>query len=372
MMNFIKKRVLFIGSFADNTAGGVVGGQMFACKSLIQSSLSDCTDWVLIDTTAESNGHISYITRIRKALFRLSKFIYHILFSRIDICLIFTADGFSFLEKGLASLIGKLFGKKVILAPRSGIIIKDVKDSKLMKIFISYILDKVDIVICQGETWRQFYSQLLVRNFNKLSIIQNWIDTSVYNSNEIVENKETCNVLFLAWVDKKKGIFDLIKAASLINSNLSKYHIAGDGLAMEEAKKMVVESGLENQFIFHGWVKNGNKIKLLQDSDIFVLPSYYEGFPNSLMEAMACRNAIVATNVGSIPDLIQHKHNGLLFQAGDISALKIHLETLMANSSLRNQLANAALVSVKDNNSIQIAVKKFEKIFNSQLEISSN
>jgi len=87
---------------------------------------------------------------------------------------------------------------------------------------------------------------------------------------------------------------------------------------------------------------------------------------------MACRNAIVATNVGSIPDLIQHKHNGLLFQAGDISALKIHLETLMVNSSLRNQLANAALVSVKDNNSIQIAVKKFEKIFNSQLEISSN
>lgn len=98
MMNFIKNEYsLLVHLLIIQQVE--LWGQMFACKSLIQSSLSDCTDWVLIDTTAESNGHISFITRIRKALFRLSKFIYHILFSRIDICLIFTADGFSFWRK---------------------------------------------------------------------------------------------------------------------------------------------------------------------------------------------------------------------------------------------------------------------------------
>ncbi len=366
-----KFKVLFIGSFQSDQLSAVVGGQMFACKSLIQSRLSDTIDWVLIDTTAESKGSISLITRFRKAFFRMSKFIYHLFFSKIDICLIFTADGFSFLEKGMACLIGKLFGKKVVLAPRSGIIVNDVKNSKIRKKFISFVLDKVDIVICQGETWKTFYTDLLKRNFDKLIIIQNWIDIEKYIFSKIVQNSEineedeTINVLFLAAVDKKKGIFDLIEAVSRNRIKNVIYHIAGDGLAMVESKLLIQKFGLDNQFRFYGWVRGDNKMKLLQRADIFVLPSYYEGFPNALMEAMASGIAIIATKVGSIPDVVEHSKNGLLYCAGDIDALDKHLQLLILNKEIRLKLAKEALISVKENNSIDIAVNKFDKLFQS-------
>ncbi len=366
-----RKTVLFIGSFIDKAEGGIFGGQLFACKSLVSSRLSQTINWILIDTTAESNGHISFLTRIRKAIIRLSKFSYHLLFSKVDICLIFTADGFSFIEKGFASLIGKFFRKKVILAPRSGIILDDIKSSRIKRQFIKFVLDKVDIIICQGETWKTFYTDLLKRNFDKLIIIQNWIDIEIYNFSKIVQNREikeedeTKNVLFLAAVDKKKGIFDLIEAVSRNRIKNVIYHIAGDGLAMVESKLLIQKFGLDNQFRFYGWVRGDNKMKLLQRADIFVLPSYYEGFPNALMEAMASGIAIIATKVGSIPDVVEHSKNGLLYCAGDIDGLDKHLQLLILNKEIRLKLAKEALISVKENNSIDIAVNKFDKLFQS-------
>jgi len=120
-----KKKVLFVGSFKNSGGSGNVGGQMFACRSLIDSKLSEKVEWFLIDTTADSNIRISFTNRLFKASKRIVSAFFYLVFKKIDIALIFTSHGVSFLEKGLIAYLSKLFGAEVILAPRSGLMIKN-------------------------------------------------------------------------------------------------------------------------------------------------------------------------------------------------------------------------------------------------------
>lgn len=361
-----KKNILFIGSFKKNKGDRNVGGQMFACDTLVNSKLSNKVKWLLIDTTASTNKARSFKERLDGAISRISKFIYYLFSKQVDVVLLFSAHGFSFLEKGSMALIAKLFGKSVVLAPRSGYIIDDSEASFIRRNFIKTVLIAVDRVICQSEYWQNYFFNLTGnKDAEKYCIIQNWIDTDAYLLPKEKNHKAGIHVLFMAWVVKDKGILDLIEAASGLQAKFPniKYHIAGDGVAMEKSKNLVREKKLTNQFVFHGWVKGKDKINLLKKVDVFVLPSYYEGLPNSLLEAMASSLTVIATRVGSIPDLVENGANGLLFNKGNTKALSECIQLVFEDNSLRELMANNARETVLKNNTLDIAISKFAKIF---------
>lgn len=361
----LKKKILFVGSFKKAGKDGSVGGQMFACHSLINSSLSDEYEWVLIDSTADSNTLAPIYKRAWKAIKRVLRFLYHLFFSKIDIALIFTADGLSFVEKGSMSLMAKFFRKKVILTPLSGLVVNDIENSAFMRWFIPFILRRVDIITCQGESWKQFYYQLINQNEEKFIVIQNWIDIAPYPEKDSYNTSDKLKVLFLSWVDRNKGIFDLIEAAAQLKPDFPniQYEIAGDGMAMKESQELVKRKGLEDQVIFHGWVTGNDKITLLTAADIYVLPSYFEGFPYSLIEAMTSSLIVVTTKVGAIPDLVKDEVNGLLFDKGDVKAFSEKLRKAYEEKDLRKRLAKNARKTIIENNTIDVAVNKFKKIF---------
>ena len=152
------KKVLFIGSFKSKSSTGHVGGQMFACNSLVNSSLNEEIEWILLDTTANTNLKRHLIIRSYYALMRMVKAVFYILFGKVDIVMAFCSSGFSFLEKGLVMRIAKFFGKKTVLAPRSGFLIDDIENSASFKNKASRIFEKVDTIICQGSFWKSFFA----------------------------------------------------------------------------------------------------------------------------------------------------------------------------------------------------------------------
>tara|TARA_B100000767_G_scaffold273126_1_gene302451 strand:+ start:1373 stop:1753 length:381 start_codon:yes stop_codon:yes gene_type:complete len=85
---------------------------------------------------------------------------------------------------------------------------------------------------------------------------------------------------------------------------------------------------------FMGWVDGEAKQKLLEESKIFCLPSYAEGFPMSLIEAWQHKVVPIASNVGGIPDVLIDKVNGLLIEPGDINRLCENLELIISNKKL--------------------------------------
>ncbi len=107
----MKKNVLIVGAFKNLTDGGS-GGQLFACKTIIDSPLSDYINWIKVDSTVPHANGLSMLTRILKGIKRVCFVICALIFKKIDTMLVFTADGFSFYEKGLICLIGKVFQKK--------------------------------------------------------------------------------------------------------------------------------------------------------------------------------------------------------------------------------------------------------------------
>ena len=207
----MKKNILFVGSFKNHGKDGTVGGQMFACNSLVNSGVSEYVNWILIDTTAKTNQKRSFLTRLIPAIIRITKSIYHILFSNVEIVMVFASSGYSFLEKGLIIKIGWLLNKKTIIAPRSGFLIEDINNNNKFKNKVKNILNKSTYIICQGTFWKDFFKNEFSLSDDKLKIINNWISVDEYDPIKKRINSPV-KILFLGWVTKNKGIYDLINA----------------------------------------------------------------------------------------------------------------------------------------------------------------
>jgi glycosyltransferase involved in cell wall biosynthesis len=348
-----KKNVLFVGSFISSGKDGSVGGQMYACKQIFESEYAQKVNWILIDSTAENISYRNFINKLTPAIRRMSSFVYHLIFSKVDSCLIFTADGLSFYEKGSMAIIGRLFFKKIFIAPRSGFIKRDLEETTILKHFIPFVFRFCDKIICQGRTWKEYFESKISIKPQKYLVLNNWTDTSNFTLSPQYPKGQQIYILFLAWVYREKGIFDLIDAARDVVAAQPDviFLIGGEGRDFQLVQEKVIAYGLEHHFQFLGWILGDEKKKYLQMANIFVLPSYAEGFPNSLIEAILFENAVLASNVGSIADVIKHEKNGFLFEAGHIPSITKYLLLLVNNETLRKEFALKAKEDVIQNHS---------------------
>ena len=127
---------------------------------------------------------------------------------------------------------------------------------------------------------------------------------------------------------------------------------------------LVDEDGLNKKVHLLNWVYGKEKKQLLNRADIFVLPSYREGMPNSLIEAMSSNTAVISTTVGGIPDLVKSGINGILVNPGEIEALKNAILYYLNDEEKMVAFAQKALDHVKKNNTIDAVIDKFNELIN--------
>jgi glycosyltransferase involved in cell wall biosynthesis len=138
------------------------------------------------------------------------------------------------------------------------------------------------------------------------------------------------SIITVGRLSKEKGHQILIEAFSHVNDKSWRLDIVGDGPEMENLKRLVQQLELHSNVHFHGYKKEFNY--LLAKASIFVLPSYYEGFPNALLEAMSVPLACVSSNCIAGPsDIISNGENGFLFETGNTVALTAILNELISN-----------------------------------------
>lgn len=361
-----KKGVLFVGSFVKEAKDGHVGGQMYACKSLLCSSLNDQYEWFLLDSTSISVVPPPVYVRAWKAFLRVWKFTFLLTTNckRIDTALIFCGDGFSLIEKGVMVLIARLFSKKAIIAPRSGLILNDFKNPWLRS-YIRYIFDKSDFVICQGAKWKGVFGKELNLSDHKLLIINNWIDYRQYaKAGKPPGSSKILTITYIGWLEIFKGTRDLFSVIERINIDFRdrvEFRIAGMGSDFDYLSDIIKVKGWSNVKLL-GWIKGDGKMDLLKQTDIYVQMSHFEGFPNSLLEAMAAGKAVISTDVGAVSDLIQSNVNGFICDVGDINAAVTSIKAYICNDNLRSEFSDRARITVVENFSLEQAVSKFVEI----------
>jgi len=160
---------------------------------------------------------------------------------------------------------------------------------------------------------------------------------------------ELCRLLFVGRLDQVKGVVVLFGAvASMIaKGSPVSLTLVGDGPQRAELEARVRSMGIADSVHFAGYCSQEEVQQQLAASDVFVLPSFAEGVPVSLMEAMARSLPVVATNVGGVTELVQDGVNGLVVAPGDADALEAALDRLVTDADLRHRFGRAGHDAVR-------------------------
>jgi glycosyltransferase involved in cell wall biosynthesis len=173
-------------------------------------------------------------------------------------------------------------------------------------------------------------------------------------------------LLFLGVLSRKKGIFDLLEALVIVRSRIPSIRLrcGGNGdVAGVEARAR--ELGVDDCLEILGWVSGSEKRRVLSEATIYVLPSYAEGLPMGVLEAMAAGTPVVATAVGGVPDAVADGVDGFLVAPGDTNALAERILRLLDSSELRSAFATAALGKVRDQFSADNVLSQVEALYES-------
>lgn len=164
-------------------------------------------------------------------------------------------------------------------------------------------------------------------------------------------------LLFLGRLREKKGVYDLLRAMPAVLAQLPDTHLtlAGDG-DLDGAARLARELGVAHALTLPGWVDGQLKDQLMAESDLLLLPSYFEGLPICILEAMALGMPVISTAVGGIPEVLDQGRCGVLLAPGDVAGLAAAVLALLQDAAQRERLRRAAYERAGDSYSTQ-AVK---------------
>jgi len=171
-------------------------------------------------------------------------------------------------------------------------------------------------------------------------------------------------ILFLGQLHAEKGVLDLVRAFAAIASRFPRTALvcAGHGAA-SPVESLAHELGVASSVQCPGWLHSEAKSRALAEADLFVLPSYTEGLPMALLEAMSWGVPVIASPVGGIPQVIRDEENGLMVPAGDVEGLSRALARLLADRELADRLGAAGRATIEAQFALEGALARLQTIY---------
>ena len=204
----------------------------------------------------------------------------------------------------------------------------------------------------------------------KLHLIRNCVDIFEVDAverinDEIITWKKNGDFIigYIGQLISRKGLDVLLSALSQLKSFPWKMVLIGDGEQRSELEAMAVKLGITEKVLFWGF--RNDRLSFLKGFDLFVLPSRLEGIPRCLMEAMAAKVAIVASNIPGCTDLIMNEKTGLLFPLDDIHALSKAITRLANETELRQEIADNSRRYVVENHSAATMAGSYLQLYKS-------
>ena len=342
-MSLKKSKLLIVGAFPPNDKK-IYGGILKSCNIILKSIIREEFEIIIIDSCQISNPPPNFFIRFILAIKRTISLLFKLISNKPDVALIFSSDGASAIEKGVMILFCNSFKCKTLIFPRAGKLIYQVENSKLMYKIIRFLYSKSSIFLCQGKKWKDFALNILSIDKKKVKILNNWTATD-----ELIKIGESRNydkkiishkLLFVGWLEKTKGVFDLLKISNNLHSNGIDFNLTlvGGGNAENPIKSYIKNNNLKNVKLL-GWLNSNELTKVFKNHDVFVFPSWYEGMPNVLIEAMASGLAVISSSAGVISDNLNDGKHALLSQPRDNKIFQQNLEKIITNHKLLRKIA---------------------------------
>ena len=323
-------------------------------------------DYKIIYVESYKDG--TKLSKLLKGIFGYFHFLKVLLFDRIDIIHIHSSFGPSFYRK-MPFIYMASWAKKPIVNHIHGADFDEffVNASDKKKQQIKKIYNKCSVLIALSDEWKGRLSQIVPEN--KITIIENY---SILYENALEQRFDReCNntVLFLGELGKRKGCYDIPEIVRKVKKKIPdvKFILAGAGSEVDEEaiKHLMVENGVTENVTFPGWVRGDKKDRLLREADVFFLPSYNEGMPMSVLDAMGYGLPIISTNVGGIPTIVHSGENGYCCDSGDVDAFAMAIVELLRNHEKRKEFASKSMEIVRMKYSLNSHLECLEKTYES-------
>lgn len=222
---------------------------------------------------------------------------------------------------------------------------------------IRFFFQKAAIVIALSESWAAQLREMAPGA--QVEVVYNSV--SLPQRKTFGRDEARKGILFLGRIGMRKGAFDLIRAFAVVNRDV-KLALGGDG-DVNKASELARQLGVAERVQMLGWVTGENKEALLSTASIFVLPSYNEGLPMSVLEAMSWGVPVITTPVGGIPEVVRQGEEGIIVQPGDITGLTVALRQLLDDEPLRQRLGVNGKRRIQHLFSDEVAFPQLEAIW---------
>lgn len=360
-----------------------VGGITSCIENIMNSRLKTFYEFVPFTTTRPTVGvgkDVSDYSIVFKmnpthlisaaivTMYHLIKYPFILMIKTPSLIHIHTTDYLPFLESSVYVLVAKLFSRRIVIHIHATSFEAFYDGGGLFtKVLTTRILNIAEGIIVLSPNVAVFFKRIAPAS--KISVISNAIETPSLTTKRLASRKADSNIVKVLFVGgeeaKRKGLFDVLRAIPIVIGKCgSEVLFLFVGIYDEQKQRALNRA----ETMYHcvknmGFLEKDDLLEVRLTSDIYILPSYAEGLPMAMLEAMAAGLPVVATRVGSVPELIEEGVNGFLVAAGDYEALAERIVNLARDRELRQTMGRRNMEKVKESHSLEQAMQNLQDLY---------
>lgn len=299
---------------------------------------------------------------------RIAKTLWLLAAWRPAVVVAFCGSGWSYVEKSALLLMAHMTGARTFLSPRSGYQSDWLAGSRFARFWLKRTARFIDGYLVQSRYWRDLHAGYGIPE-GKLHVWHNSVDATRWA--RVAAARRPCpetrpfRFLFLAWAIPEKGLRELVRAAETLGripGPAFELAVAGDGSVGRELRERRRRGDLPPNILMLDWIGEERREEELGAADALVLPSWTEGFPNVVLEAMACALPVIATPVGAIPDAVEDGVTGLMVPVRSQERLAQAMDRLRRSPEEAAAMGRRGLAVVHARFDVGAGIARFREI----------
>jgi glycosyltransferase involved in cell wall biosynthesis len=273
-----------------------------------------------------------------------------------------SSSGINFWESAAYAAVGRLAGRRVLLQIHSGEFEEWYRGHGTAgRWAVRQGLRMGSEILVLSDHWRRVLGDL-VRD-RPIHVVPNGVEPLERIATRRTDGR--LRVVTIGTLSRHKGHFEILEAAVLLRNRPVRFVLAGpdqtsgrgDGAAV---RRRAAELGLDGQVELTGPVEPAKRRRLLEEADVFLLPSHAEGMPNAVLEAMAAGLPVIASAVGALPEMLP---DGILIPPGDPEAIACAIEELVQDPERRQRLGRRNWERVETHYRLDQVVEALDRFY---------
>lgn len=284
------------------------------------------------------------------------------------------AERLSLVRKGIVVLFTRAIGLPIILHLHAAQLHHSYRKLPTwLQWLVRWTFARATTILVLGEASKSFVTDELKVPVSRVSIVNNGVPDALVPRQDSQVHNRPVRLFFLGNLSERKGVSDLIKAIgrSQAAAGGNFEAVFGGSGDIEGYSAIAKDVGAAQVCRFTGWIGQHQAAALMADADVLALPSYDEGLPLVILEALANRTAVICTPVGEIPHVLTDGIDALFIEPGDVAQLANAIDSVLTDEHLRRSLQRNGRTTYENHFSLEKFSKSIAAIHQKHFNISS-